>query len=71
MQNFALVADSWRRAAQEGRQLHAAVCARGADPTAVVAAARIMSLGYEGGVWDILGSVNLARKALDSITGMF
>lgn len=65
-----LAADAWRRAASEARAFNQAVSAPGVDPAAVVAAARIGALGYEGGLWDLMGSVNLARKALDSITGM-
>ncbi|GLI63612.1 hypothetical protein VaNZ11_006623 [Volvox africanus] len=70
VQNIAAAADAWRRAANEGRAFNHAVSAPGVDPAAVVAAARIGALGYEGGAWDLMGSVNLARKALDSITGM-
>ncbi|KXZ43543.1 hypothetical protein GPECTOR_87g405 [Gonium pectorale] len=70
VQAFTVAAETWRRAASEARTFNLAVSASGVEPAAVVAAARIGALGYEGGVWDLMGSVNLARKALDSITGM-
>jgi hypothetical protein len=32
-----------------------------------VAAAQIQALGYEAGVWDLLGTVTVGRRALDVI----
>jgi hypothetical protein len=34
------------------------------------AAARIHALGYEAGMWEFMGSVNIARLALDAISVM-
>lgn len=63
-------ADSWKRVAAEGRTFNAAVSFPGVDPAAVVAAARVAALGYEGGVWNLMGAVKVARQALDTITGL-
>jgi hypothetical protein len=35
-----------------------------------VTAAQIEAMGYEAGVWDLLGTVHVARKALASITNL-
>ena len=35
-----------------------------------MAAAQIKAMGYEAGVWDLLGTVHVARKALESITNL-
>ncbi|KAL6764555.1 hypothetical protein V8C86DRAFT_3128777 [Haematococcus lacustris] len=32
-----------------------------------VAAAHVHALGYEGGVWDLLGSITVGRRALDAL----
>ena len=34
-----------------------------------VAAAQLQCLGYEAGVWDLMGAVQIARRALDALTG--
>ena len=64
------VVELWRDASVDGSKYVAVVAAEGVDRGAQQAAACIMSLGYEAGMWDLLGTVNVARKALESISGI-
>lgn len=72
---FARASETWQTVAAESMKLCTDTCAC-TDPAAPwaragqLAAARIMALGFESGLWDPLGTVSIARKALDSITDM-
>ena len=33
-------------------------------------AAQLQALGYEAGVWDLMGTVQIARRALDALTSI-
>ncbi len=81
MRQYAHVGQLWQAASSGARAMYkeASALAAGAEGDAAAppppawarvahtAAAQIISLGYEWGVWDLLGSIMVARRVLESV----
>lgn len=67
--HFAKASDLWATIAATSSTF-AAAAAESGDVASCLAAARLQSMGYEGGVWDLAGTAHIARQALESIHSM-
>lgn len=69
MTNFGKVSELWGTILTAGGAF-AAAAAEGGERESCMAAARLQAMGYEGGVWDLMGTAYIARKTLESIHNM-
>lgn len=69
LSNYGKASDLWGMIATTGGAFVSAAAESG-DVACCLTAARLQSMGYEGGVWDLMGTAHIARKALESIHSM-
>eukprot|EP00798_Chlamydomonas_sp_ICE-L_P022887 gene22887-30062_t len=70
-QNFNKLVAERQKEVERGSGLPPCERGRGMDQNAyLVTAAQIEAMGYEAGVWDLMGTVHVARKVLESITNL-
>ena len=71
MNQYGRLAELWQTAAAETARLSGALqMALPTERAAQLAVAQIQAIGFEAGLWDLLGTVTVARKALESLSSM-